>query len=215
VFILSRHIIANRNAENVLTFIDYWDRQYEKHLNKPPKVVGTKHGIDYIEQLNWGKALKSENVINLLRWKDARFLTHPTIAHKMQNRKVTPVLNKLEILNEFRNKAIDEDTFKNVTEAMFSEKCFIYRIFLFHICRPADYPIADRHVYKAFELLDKRECSSGDWWSKYVTYKTFFLDMAERYGVGKNDNSELHIRKLKKIDNALMAFGKFGSFFVD
>ena len=88
------------------------------------------------------------------------------------------------------------------------------RIFLFHICKPYKYPIIDRHVVRAYNCHTNAEFNEeldlDRNWEHYMGYRKYFFRIANAYY--HNDNYEWNMNDtewLKKIDNALMAFGQF------
>ena len=91
------------------------------------------------------------------------------------------------------------------------------RIFLFHICKPYKYPIIDRHVVSAYNchtntefIVENVNLNEANW-EHYMGYRKYFFEIANAY-YNHNDDYEWNqndTERLKKIDNALMAFGQF------
>jgi len=197
------------NLNNTLEFVGFWERYY---MNDAPKIVGTNEKIDYISELNINKNLTIQNIIRLLRWKDSRMLTYTSGTGKTNSR-VQGVIEKIKDLNNFRNGQSSEEHFKRITANIFQHG-HVWRIFLFHICKPSEYPIIDRYVKLAFC------CHTGhnfqdDWtlenaWDRYQQYIQYFKNIyTSALGNHVLDNDIEHVQVLKRVDNALMAFGQF------
>jgi hypothetical protein len=183
MFVLKREEFANNNYSNVVEFINYWKQYY---INTPPRVIDesgreTNDYIYYENELNAGGNLTDQNVTRILRWKMWRTYTHPKKNNGTANTKVTTVLGKIQILNQFRRGELNEDAFKQTAEQLIRTNSTM-QIFLFHICRPWEYPIADQHVFRAFYLLERNLQEDTVTWETYKNgYIPFFQRIAEKY----------------------------------
>jgi hypothetical protein len=162
--------------------------------------------IDYFSELNLNNDLTKENVVNLLRWKDKTYLTEEIKRDNkiVTNDKVDKVVAQLSQLNKFRRSEITPDAFKKITGQFFPNGV-IWKIFIFHICKPLCYPIADQHVFRSYSR--HKGCTLRIGWEKYQKYREYFKDNIQAlYGESITIN-ELY--KRKRLDNALMVYGQF------
>ena len=183
-------------------FVEFWSQFYDDDTT----VVNTKQRIDYFAELNTANDLTEENVCRLLRWKDRRLLTHPILsgAKKGQdNPKVVRVLANLILINQFRNGQTTEADLRLTTEQVFTDG-IVWRAFLLHIAKPHIYPIADQNVFRACSL--HTGLKDDQTWATYASYCCYFRQIAQAAGV---DRTIENIRQLKRIDDALFAFGQF------
>ncbi len=183
--------------------IDVFVTCWSKYANTPPNELGTNRKIDYFSELNIGGELSASNVRKLLRWKDPKYLTHTIKSGANQdqpNPRVEKVLNHIDDLNRFRNSVISPDSFKEITQQIFPSG-IIWQVFLFHICKPSQFPIVDQHVFRVYEYHTNDV--QGDSWDKYQKYVVYFNELSREFG------AEDDIHKLKSIDSALMSYGQF------
>jgi hypothetical protein len=139
-----------------------------------------------------------------LRWKSPRHLTHESKEGK-QNSKVQKSLEGIEIINKFRNLQIADQDFFNFTGTVFPNG-FVYRAFLFHIARPADYRIWDQHVARVHARLTNRANTID--WEHYENYRTWFANLKIALKIERELSKE-SMQRTKHLDDALMAFGQF------
>lgn len=192
MFVLDPDNFENNNTNNINQFIDFWSR----FIPPPPKIYGQNERISYIQELNPGENLTQENVIRLLRWKDPRFLTEKNNPQQ-PNPLVQNVLRYIQNINNFRRSETD----KEIIDQIFPDG-LIYKIFLFHIARPTDYPIADQNVFRSFAKISGNLIPTDE--NSYNTYKTFFFNLCREAPINNND-----VQGMKKLDDALFAFGQF------
>jgi hypothetical protein len=84
------------------------------------------------------------------------------------------------------------------------------QIFLFHICRPWEYPIADTNVFRVFYRLTQNQRNDSVTWETYRNgYIDSFKRLAKEYCSNENPFQAQYMPKLKIIDNALVAFEQF------
>lgn len=193
-------------------FVEYWSKHYS---DGNIKVFKSDETIDYINELNLGNNLTEQNIKRLLRWKDPVWLTEKKQSEPnkgKENKKVNRVIEKRDFINKFRQGEISDNEFKIETEKIFPSG-FIWPIFLFHIARPFEYPIADQNVFRAF-LTQKHTYVPEDW-DGYKHYRDYFFQIAISSNIigekpkGHESNIEEIVKRLKKVDDALFAFGQF------
>ena len=168
-------------------FISFWSQFYDE--GKYPDSI-------YEQNLNRDGALQEENVEPLLEWKNAR----PLSSAKKQI--VLKINKNLVKFNDFRqlSKVSDRDfqMFWNLVSGIIRTG-FVWKIFLFHIARPDDYPIVDQHVLRSWNFLRKGKVDEPEMnLQNYWDYRDFFLHLVEE-----------STKTLRDTDRALMAFGQF------
>jgi hypothetical protein len=206
MFILIPEQFADNGRENVEEFINFWKNHY---LPTNKQEEQTNEALNYFTQLNIGHQLTAQNVTELLRWKLPRLYTHPRKRNGSPNTGVVRIIHALEKLNHFRQAEMVEDEFRNTVQRLIPTEGTM-QIFLFHICRPWQYPIADKNVFRVFYRLIHNQSNDVVTWDIYLNgYIDFFKELAEQYGVSGNPVSKEYVQQLKVIDNALMAFGRF------
>jgi len=209
MFVLNNEEFGNFDLVNAHEFVTYWNALY---IGKPARIVGAEERIDYFSELNMDHALNEENIIRLLRWKDPRRLTHPILSGPNEgnpNQQVQLVLESMDSLNGFRDGNISEDDFIEIASQIFPNG-HVWTIFLFHICRPVEYPIADQHVFRAFfRHMDVVPCDGqrlAAMWKTYLGYVDYFMGIFQAV---HQDPAQDIVQTMKHVDNALVAFGQF------
>lgn len=190
------------DIRNIGPFVEFWSQ----FANTKVFEQGGKTQIDYIAELNLGADLTEGNVRKLVRWKDPLRLTHTILTdpeNARSNPKVDRILQNIGSLNDFRRGVLTEAEIKAVVDEIFPGG-FVYKIFLLHIAKPHLYPIADQHVFRSYSVHKK--VTAEITWETYEGYREYFSKLACELGV--EEVSE-NVEQLKKIDNALMAFGQF------
>jgi hypothetical protein len=195
--VLDRQAFRSVDTNCVVPFVECWERYY---------------GADdreYFAELNIGNDLAEENIVRLLRWKDPRMLTHPRKADGEPNPRVMRVLEQTASLNGFRNGDLTPDEFEGVTHCIFPNG-IIWQLFLFHLARPADWPIADQNVFRSYSVMFNTTVpdSFGAFGSYSKTFQRLAAGLRRHSGIDDNDQ-KLVIRTNKRLDNALFAFGRF------
>jgi len=214
MFILDKNKFGDSDLRNAKEFIEFWNNYYHYEV----KVLKSKDNISYIDELNLRNDLTEQNVKRLLRWKDHRWLTEEILSGPnkgAENDKVISVLKKLESLNGFRHGRNDENSFLEIVKEIFPTG-LIWGVFLFHIARPYQFPIADQNVFQAFSIQTNNKIPE-DWedWEGYKEYKKFFFKVAKSAGIidrqpkGNENNLRDIVWALKEVDKALFVFGKF------
>lgn len=212
MFILDIKQFEEFDLNSAEQFVNYWSKHYSYDTIK---AFDSNEVIHYINELNLGNNLTEQNIKRLLRWKDPRMLTEEKISEPnkgKKNEKVLRVIEKTDSINKFRQRKINEKEFKTETEMIFPSG-FVWQIFLFHIARPFEYPIADQNVFRAFST-QKHTAIPKDW-EGYAHYMDYFFQIAISYGIitkkpkGHEPEIKEIVKKLKKVDNTLFAFGQF------
>ena len=216
MFVLNKEQFREFNLKEAKQFIDFWAKKYPK--TKTKVINNGDKTIIYLDELNLGNRLNrltEENIKRLLRWKDPRWLTEETLSGPKkgwENEKVTNVLKNLENINAFRFGKMTKKDFEGKTKDIFPTG-IIWRIFLFHIARPFEYPIADKNVFRACKT-HKKVNDQKDWMG-YMHYMDYFFEVAISAGIitekpkGDENNIREIVGKLKEVDKALFAFGQF------
>jgi hypothetical protein len=212
MFILNVKQFGEFDLYKAKQFVDYWLNKYK---NDTVKAFNSTEIIDYINELNLESNLSEQNIKRLLRWKDPRRLTEKILSGPNKgkdNKKVLKVIENIDWFNKFRQGKIGEEEFKIKTKVIFPNG-FVWQIFLFHIARPFEFPIADQNVFRAFST-QKHTMVPIDW-GGYKDYIDYFFQIAKFSGISAEkpkghepDLKEL-VKKLKNVDNALFAFGQF------
>ena len=131
--------------------------------------------------------MTDQNIKRLLRWKDHRRLTEKILSgpnEGKENKKVLSVIKKTDSINKFRQGKINEKEFKIETEKIFPSG-FVWQIFLFHITRPFEYPIADQNVFRTFST-QKHTAIPEDWEDIHIIWITSFKSLYPQVSLQKN-----------------------------
>lgn len=209
MFILDKSKFGDCDLTNAKEFVEFWNKESKedntKVFNETDKI------ISYINELNLNNDLTEENVKRLLRWKDHYMLTEkirsgPNAGN--DNDRVMRVLKELKSLNDFRHGRIPETDFLKKVKDIYPNG-FVWQVFLFHIARPKEYPIADQNVFRVFHILTKEK--TPEYWDGYNSYKEFFFEIAAKAGIRQENenNFSIYVSRLKEVDNALFAYGIF------
>ncbi|MCK4628553.1 MAG: hypothetical protein KAT56_06090 [Sedimentisphaerales bacterium] len=208
MYVLKPDEFCNYDLSNINQFINLWNRYYDEEA---PGDVENNEAIDYINELNLGNSLTRENIIRLVTWKG-----------QWQTNQITDFIdNNNDALNKFKDfrncnpeENGNENDFKRFTSRIFHGGTVI-RIFLFHICKPYKYPIIDQHVVRTYNChMNAKFNETLDLdrnWEHYLRYRKYFFEIANAY-YNHDDDYEWNqndTKRLKRIDNALMAFGQF------
>lgn len=212
MFVLNTKQLGEFDLTKAKQFVDYWGKPYSYASVKD---YNTNEDIDYIEELNLRDRLSKQNIKRLLRWKDPRMLTEKILSGPNKgkdNVRVLKVLEKRKAINRFREGNIGVEEFKITTEKIFPNG-FVWQIFLFHIARTFEFPIADRNVFHAFSI-HKNTIKPNDW-DGYNRYTDYFFQIAISAGIitqrpkGNEPDLKEIVKRLKNVDNSLVAFGQF------
>lgn len=202
MFTLQHCEIDNFNLQMAREFVEFWSQFYDYRV----PLLNGEGDIDYFAELNVDGKLDQQNISRLLRWKDPRLLTETTLHGKnkgKQNNTVAKVVALVAKLNEFRQGSITDCEARCMVDGIFKQG-IVYRVFLLHIAKPHLYPMGDQHVFRVFALHNRTKVPTD--WSSYDCFRRYFAKLAAATGV---DEELKNVRDLKRIDNALMAFGQF------
>ena len=209
MYVLNRHKFAVADIRGLEKFVVCWERFYRDNVQLPNSDIP----INYLDELNLHGDLSKQNIIRLLRWKDPRFLTHPKqpkTGRIEPNSRVRQVLDRISVINRFRNGKITKKDFSKVTEDLFPSGSIIMPLFLFHVARPWEWPIADQHVFRAYSKLFKKPVPTSI--ESFDMYIRQFNELASQLrnstGVRVSDRKEVCASN-KRLDSALMAYGQF------
>ncbi len=176
-------------------FVQYWSQFYKERTKYPNRV--------YIEILKNNKYLLKENIDWLFEWKKG---------NPWQGNRKLASIGKIEVskVNTFREKitvnSSDIEEYYTYSKGLFPNG-FVYRIFLFHISRPLEFPIIDEYVVAAYNYFTTDNMTTSPTGKNYQKYKKeyieFFNTIHREAGLAEN------LQEKKLVDNALMAFGQF------
>lgn len=200
MFVLDKSQFSNSSTSNISQFVGFWSKFYDYTVKETTK----KQPIDYFQEISIGKNLTKKNITRLLRWKSPRGLT-PNNKKGLNNSKVSLVLKNIKKINKFRNCEISEHKFLEITCQIFSHG-WIFRIFLFHIARPFDYPIFDQHVARVHALLSQEDNTED--WDQYLKYRSWYFDLLKQVCQSRARDCGCLLSH-KNLDSALMAYGQF------
>jgi hypothetical protein len=201
VYFLNRHDFTDSDTTNVKTFVECWRRYYRGDVSVS---LNDKSPIEYQSELNLQAELTEQNLVRLLRWKDKRVLTHPT--RRGPNSLVLKVVRQRNMLNLFRRGALTTARLQQVTDELFPGG-IVWQLFLFHVARPWEWPIADQHVFRAYTALSGRPAPKTI--AAFENYKTFFDNLSSALDSVDNNDRAAVVSRNKRLDCALMAFGQF------
>lgn len=214
MFVITSSKLKEFDINKAREFVDYWGGP---HAFASVKCYDSDEEVNYIEELNIGNRLTEQNIKRLLRWKDPRMLTEKILSgpdEGKDNKRVLKVLERRDDINQFRELGIGigiED-FQRVTKEIFPVG-FVWQIFLFHIARPHEFPIADRNVFKSYSLHKQAKIPEN--WTEYEDYIDYFFQIAIAANIisEKPQDNEPNlveiVKELKMVDNALVVFGQF------
>jgi hypothetical protein len=117
-------------------------------------------------------------------------------------------LTQLGALNQFRRGEIDVTAFTDLACNVFSSG-IVWQLFLFHVARPWEWPIADQHVFRAYAALFGAQTPRTI--AEFQAYRVRFAELARFLTPNDADTTDLRatVRINKRLDNALMAYGQF------
>lgn len=202
MFVLDRDHFRGANEAHLNNFVTCWERYYRGSVTISPTDATL---INYEAELNVQSDLTEQNVTRLLRWKDPRMLTHPKV-DGTDNHRVKNVLSQLGALNQFRNGNIDQQNFAQTTAGIFPNG-IVWQLFLFHIARPWEWPIADQHVFRAHAALFQQPFPQT--LVDFEPYKNNFICLAQAFQDINVDCRVETVRRNKRLDDALMSYGQF------
>ncbi len=190
-----KYLIANFKYVSIGAFISSWSSQYKSSEKKELRSL-------YKKNIKL-KRFTSFNLEELFAWKNG-IVSRDGAKVKMSKTKrkfLNNVLKHREDINELKSKW-DIVRFDEIFKP--TEHAAIWNSFLMHIIRPNEYPIFDQHVYRSFYYLKTDRVQELKGSNKKRTeiyredYLPFFLQIK-----GKSK------KRLKSVDEAMWAFGKF------
>jgi hypothetical protein len=161
-----------------------------------------KYNLDtYFSVIN-SHSLTGKQLKDILCWKLAGKREYKQLSPNHQHL-IDRAVEKLHEINIFKEGKIPFEDFKKTLKYI-SPKGPVIQLFICHICKPEEYPLFDRHVYRAFQYFDNGRIHRGALTKKiidinYGAYSQFFDSLYSCY-------RRLYSRK--DIDSALMVFGK-------
>jgi len=164
-------------------FVDFWSLFYDE---------GRYSDEVYGKNLNRKGLLNERNIKPLWEWKNGGPLS------KSKQPVILRTVEKLDEINSFRK--LLRVSKRDVRESSYIVPCgFVWKVFLFHIARPDDYPIFDQHVARAYHFLTTGEIHVEPELNmrRYYQYIKFFKMIKKK---GNKDE--------RQVDRALMAFGQ-------
>jgi len=179
--------ILKKKSCSLKEFIEFWAQFYDE--GKYPDSI-------YKANLNINGKLQKDNIIPLLEWKNGQPLSQAkkNIANK--------VIKNLQKFNDFRVlKTVSKEDFKQFWELVSNivKTGLVWKVYLFHIARPNDYPIVDQHVLRAHHYLTTGKIAEPQQTLEtYNTYKNFFHKITKETG-----------KEPREVDKALMTFGQY------
>jgi hypothetical protein len=171
-------------------FVEFWKKFFD--VKRYPDDM-------YHTNLNLGKDISQANLVVLLEWKFA-FLQSEKRKETVGRWAALYIAN-LSWLNELRRlKEFDDGLFdRSLEKAVEKISSIPMAVFLLHIARPAEVPIVDQHVMRAWAFILQGKISDP---SKTIEeckeYRQFFYEFCKKSESGARD-----------VDKALMAFGNF------
>lgn len=177
-------LLTNKSTTNVKAFVSYWNRFYNE-----------KYKMCYWEVINKTKWKKAD-VEKLFKWKNNMGEGDKSKLSPTKKIFVSRVSKKLPWINQHRSD-VEIDSFRKE----FKKFGPIWAITLLHAMRPTSYPIYDQHVHRAHCFLTHRKLDKAPVYARYKTYVLFFENF-----IADTPKNKYY---LKKVDNALWAFGKF------
>lgn len=145
-----------------------------------------------------------QHIENLLEWKDPRRLSS-------NNKKGTSNVDnvkKIDAIKEFRKKSKVKKEL-----SVFKGGTGVYDVLIKHIALPTEYPLFDIHVLGAYFRLEKG-FDDGEFTHRklydelYKEYRNFFLNLYERVFKEKPKDDKKTIKRMKRLDNALLNYDK-------
>jgi hypothetical protein len=133
---------------------------------------------------------------NLFEWKNGMSLSGKK--RKSFNEKIKIKLAEINDLKVNWNQLYFNNYFESLSA--------IWKIFLMHIIRPAEKPIFDQHVYRAFKYIEGKNHNSELENTSSTKLKIYFEEYLPFYHNLKNTSNNNFSDK--QLDDALWAFGK-------
>jgi hypothetical protein len=211
MYTLRRSEFGGADERRIRTFVECWERYYQ---DRRVTYRESDLPINYMQELNVAGLLSDDNLVHLLRWKDPRLLTHPLVSENRrgtENPRVKRVLAERTAINDFRQQRMSTEDFAEVMARVFPSDGIVYRLFLFHIARPLDWPIADQNVFRAFAAMYDMGVPETieEFQEEYIKrFDRLASRLRSKLRVDQADRLAV-LTVNKRLDSALMMFGKF------
>lgn len=179
------------NTVSLREFVEFWSRAYDP--------TNEHFYSDHVRKSEFSE----DDVVQLFVWKNGTVLSRA----KMESL-TNKIISKLDVINALK-RSFDENTF----EQHFASLTAIWKSFLQHTIAPNRFPIYDQHVFRAYHFLttgvitEMEDHLEAIPISKLELVKyAFYLNRYVPFAQQLSQDGDL---PLKKIDEALMAFGQF------
>lgn len=140
------------------------------------------------------RRLSPRSIQALFEWKNNMKLS------RRKQKTVNLIKKNIKTVNELKAN-FDEPLFKE----RFGKIALVWRIFLMHIINPRSYPLYDQHIHRAYVFINSGKVSNAKLTTseKLSFYKDDYIQFFDTLC------KEGNIKKRKRLDDALWAFGKF------
>lgn len=170
------------DTDDFRAFIEFWSALY-----------------NYPQEEKYTRSIQKEiftaaDLTDLFTWKNGMELS----AKKKQALQ-EKILDKLSIIQQFQREGIAIADFKKE----FSNVSAVWQLFLLHCIDPAEYPIYDQHIHRAFCKIHKQAYQHI---TDRLSEKSKLAFYDTEYLVFVKEHKELDLRK---IDKALFTYGRF------
>lgn len=180
-------ILQPASASQIETFINFWDQFYNEEYK-------TDY-FDIITKASWDIG----DIDRLFKWKNNMGKKEKKLG-KTKRVYVEKVEANLAWINANRQ-SVSYPAFVK----QFRKFGPIWSLTLLHAMKPLIYPIYDQHVHRAYCFLSSIELSELKAKEAYEKYQTDYLPFFQCF----TKRIPKSLEQMKKVDNALWAFGKF------
>lgn len=173
------------SSNDLKSFVEFWSKFYNKIPDKErydPFIVKSQFEINDIEEL--------------YKWKNGM-----TLSSRKEESLTKNITFKLDIINSFK---LDPNLNAEQFKKEFNHVSLVWQVFLLHIIKPAQFPIYDQHVHRAYNFIHRIEYKSIDFVNLTNKAKEEFYFETYVSFVTKRDDIDL-----KAFDEAMWTFGKF------
>lgn len=185
--------LCHFDFKEIKEFIDCWEKFYNRKKYDPKTYFTNLKITD-----SGYEKLTEDNISILLKWKDKQHFSKD---------KIKKIIDKINDINNFRFGKITEQEFPT----FFPKGDGIWDVFIKHIAKPIEFPLYDQHVFRSYRFhncVGKNEIKES-----YPDYKNYFSSIYKSYYDKEKFEANIQtVKNMKKIDNALMAYGKFLKF---
>lgn len=172
-----------QHVKKVKVFFSFWSQCYDNSGR-----ADEDYYYPYINNLP-----KKDSLSKLWHWKMG---VH--FSNKNCQRALKKMEEKKEQIMNYRNSNPTIDDLYKFAKTVFADG-IVYSTFLVHICKPAECPIFDQHVYRSYKFLTtEKNIKAPNGKDDYFDYRKFVFGIHKNYKVD-----------LRELDKAFMAFGQF------